>query len=151
VGKTALAVEYAYRHRSSFEVVWWVRAEEPATLVGDYAALADALGLAEAGQADQQQAAQAVRGWLHEHDRWLLILDNAQAPDSPTGLEPPLARLQDLVPQVLHGQVLVTGLLRCANPGRAEGPGTPPDQIATASSANAIATRRFTGSSAASS
>jgi hypothetical protein len=41
--------------------------------------------------------------------------------------------------------------LRYANPGLAEGPGTPPDQIATASSAKAIATRRFTGSSAASS
>ena len=108
VGKTALAVEYAYRHRSSFEVVWWVRAEEPATLVGDYAGLADALGLPEGGQADQQQAGQAVRGWLDGHDRWLLILDNAPAPDSPTGLEAPLARLLDLVPQVLHGQVLVT-------------------------------------------
>ena len=48
VGKTALAVEYAYRHRAQFDTVWWVRAEEPATLVGDYADLAVALGLAEA-------------------------------------------------------------------------------------------------------
>jgi hypothetical protein len=52
VGKTALAVEYAYRHRSGFDTVWWVRAEEPASLVGDYADLATALGLPEAGQAD---------------------------------------------------------------------------------------------------
>jgi len=36
------------------------------------------------------------------------VLDNAQAPDTPTGLDAPLARLVDLVPQVLHGQVLVT-------------------------------------------
>src|SRR5206468_758735 len=56
VGKTALAVEYAYRHRSEFETVWWVRAEEPATLVGDLADLAVALQLAEPGQADQQLA-----------------------------------------------------------------------------------------------
>jgi tetratricopeptide (TPR) repeat protein len=108
VGKTALAVEYAYRHRSEFETVWWVRAEEPATLVGDFADLAVALRLAEASQADQQIAVQAVRRWLDSHDRWLLVLDNAQAPDMPTGLQAPLVRLVDLLPQVLHGQVLVT-------------------------------------------
>jgi tetratricopeptide (TPR) repeat protein len=108
VGKTALATEYAYRYPSQFDTVWWVRAEEPASLVGDYTELAGALGLAEAGQADQQLAAGAVRGWLEGHDRWLLILDNAEAPDTATGLPAPLARLVDLVPRVLHGQVLVT-------------------------------------------
>jgi hypothetical protein len=108
VGKTALAVEYAYRHRAEFDAVWWVRAEEPATLVGDLADLAVALRLAEPGQADQQLAALAVRRWLDDHDRWLLVLDNAQAPDAATGLDALLARLVGLVPQVLHGQVLVT-------------------------------------------
>jgi tetratricopeptide (TPR) repeat protein len=108
VGKTALAVEYAYRHRSEFDTVWWVRAEEPATLVGDLADLAVALRLAEAGQADQQMGVLAVRRWLDGHDRWLLVLDNAQAPDMPTGLQAPLVRLVDLLPQVLHGQALVT-------------------------------------------
>jgi hypothetical protein len=108
VGKTALATEYAYRHRSRFDTVWWVRAEEPASLIGDYADLAGALRLAEAAQADQQLVALAVRRWLESHDRWLLILDNAEGPDTPTGLEAPLARLVGLLPQVLHGQVLVT-------------------------------------------
>jgi tetratricopeptide (TPR) repeat protein len=108
VGKTSLAVEYAYRHRSRLDAVWWVRAEEPATLVDDHADLAIALGLAEAGQADQQLAVQAVRRWLDDHDRWLLVLDNAEDPEAPTGLRPPLARLVDLLPQVVHGQLLVT-------------------------------------------
>jgi tetratricopeptide (TPR) repeat protein len=108
VGKTALAVEYAYRYRSQFDTVWWVRTEQPATLVGDYAGLGGALQLPGADQADQQLAALAVQRWLEEHDRWLLVLDNADAPDTPTGLEVPLARLVDLLPRVLHGQVLVT-------------------------------------------
>jgi hypothetical protein len=109
IGKTALAVEYAYRHRSEFDTVWWVRAQEPASLVSDYAALAGALDLPAADQADQQVVAAAmVRRWLDEHERWLLILDNAESPDTPTGLQAPLARLVDLIAQVLHGQVLVT-------------------------------------------
>ncbi len=69
VGKTTLAVEYAYRHRAEFDTVWWVRAEQPATLVGDLAELGAALGLAEASQPDQQLTVAAVRRWLADHDR----------------------------------------------------------------------------------
>jgi hypothetical protein len=46
VGKTALATEYAYRQRTRFDTVWWIRAQEPTILVGDYTDLAIALGLA---------------------------------------------------------------------------------------------------------
>jgi tetratricopeptide (TPR) repeat protein len=108
VGKTALATEYAYRYRPQFDTVWWVRAEQPATLIGDYSSLAAALQLPGAGQANQQLAVLAVRRWLEEHDRWLLVLDNADAPDTSTGLSAPLTQLIDLLPQVLHGQVLIT-------------------------------------------
>lgn len=110
IGKTTLAAEYAWRHRAEFEVVWWIRAEEPATLVGDYAELAAALGLPEAALAEQQAVVRAVRRWLQGHDRWLLVLDNAGGPQAATGLLAPLAHLVDLLPQAIseHGQVLVT-------------------------------------------
>jgi hypothetical protein len=110
VGKTALAAEYAWRHRSDFEVVWWVRAEEPAGLVGDYAELAATLGLPEVALPEQQAVVRAVRRWLEAHDGWLLVLDNAEGPQTATGLLPPLSHLIDLLPQAIagHGQVLVT-------------------------------------------
>lgn len=64
VGKTTLAVEYTWRHRAEFEVVWWVRAEEPASLVGDYAELAAALGLREAlRQSSRRWSRQCAAGW----------------------------------------------------------------------------------------
>jgi hypothetical protein len=44
VGKTQLAVEYAHTHREDYRVVWWVRADRPATVRGDLASLAAALG-----------------------------------------------------------------------------------------------------------
>jgi hypothetical protein len=108
VGKTALAAEYAYQHRASFDTVWWVRAEEPSTLIGDYADMAAELGLSEAQEADQNLVVAAVRNWLEGHDRWLLVFDNAQAPEAPSGLRAPLARLLELLPRVSRGQVLVT-------------------------------------------
>lgn len=108
VGKTAVAVEYAYRHRAEFDTVWWVRAEQPATLIGDYAELATTIGLPDAAAAEQQMVVAAVRRWLATNDRWLLVLDNAEGPQAETGMQSPLAHLADLVPQVAHGQVLVT-------------------------------------------
>lgn len=107
-GKTSLAVEYAYRQRAGFDTVWWVRAKEPTALVDDYAELAAMIGLQYAHQADQQRTAAAVRRWLETHDRWLLILDDADGPEAATRLDMPLARLVDLLPQVVHGQVLIT-------------------------------------------
>ena len=77
VGKTPLAVEYAHRYAASYSVVWWMRAEEPATLNADYAALAKELGLPQKDDADQRTIAGAVRRWLLKNTDWLLPFHNA--------------------------------------------------------------------------
>jgi tetratricopeptide (TPR) repeat protein len=97
-GKTQLALEYAYRHAADYEIVWWVRAEEPVTLTAGYAKLATELGLPEKDLADQQAAAAAVRSWLGHHSGWLLILDNAPHPDD----------CRDHLPPGAAGHVLIT-------------------------------------------
>ena len=45
VGKTQLANEYAYRHATDYDVVWWIAAEEPALIPYQFTALAIRLGL----------------------------------------------------------------------------------------------------------
>jgi tetratricopeptide (TPR) repeat protein len=98
VGKTSLVVEYTYRQQAAFDVVWWVRAEEPATLVGDFTALAGALNLPEQAQTDPAVVVAAVHRWLAGHGRWLLVFDNVTRPEDVT----------PLLPQGGDGQVLVT-------------------------------------------
>lgn len=78
VGKTQLAVEYAYRYGADYDVVWWVRSEEPTTLASDYADLAARLDLPEKDTPEQRIIVEAVRNWLLENRRWLLVFDNAQ-------------------------------------------------------------------------
>ncbi len=78
VGKTQLALEYAYRNVAEYDIVWWVRSEEPATLAADYASLADALDLPEKEAADQLLIIKAVKHWLEQHPKWLLVFDNAK-------------------------------------------------------------------------
>ena len=97
VGKTQLAARYARLHREAYDVVWWLNAEEPATLRSGLAALAVSLGLVS-DEADQSDAMAAVRSWLDRNRRWLLIFDNAPGPDS----------IADLLPEGQSGHVVIT-------------------------------------------
>src|SRR5437773_6762840 len=36
IGKTQIAVEYAYRHRDEYSLVWWLRADDEGSLANDY-------------------------------------------------------------------------------------------------------------------
>jgi hypothetical protein len=97
VGKTQLAARYARVHRDAYDVIWWLRAEQPTTLLADLAALAVALGLVSV-DVDEHDAVAAARAWLARNGRWLLVFDNVTAP----------AAIAELVPEGEGGHVLVT-------------------------------------------
>ncbi|MGH3851910.1 MAG: FxSxx-COOH system tetratricopeptide repeat protein [Pseudonocardiaceae bacterium] len=79
VGKTQMAIEYAHRYAADYDVVWWVSAEETGLIGEWYAALAVELGLLPP-HAGTASAVGALRGYLRDHNRWLLLLDNAESP-----------------------------------------------------------------------
>jgi tetratricopeptide (TPR) repeat protein len=83
VGKTQLAIEYAYRYRSEYEVIWWISADQPVLVRSSLAALGPALGLST-GASGIEDAAEAVLSALRRgvpYDKWLLIFDNADQPE----------------------------------------------------------------------
>jgi hypothetical protein len=98
VGKTQTAIEYCYRHAADYELVWWIRSEEPGRLAADYAALASALNLAEKDDQDQRVVVRAVREALSHRSRWLLVFDNAITPED----------IKAYLPMAGAGHVLVT-------------------------------------------
>ncbi len=96
VGKTQLVVEYVYLHLDEYDLVWWIPAEQTATVLTSLGQLAERLGLA--ADEESQEVARTVLTHLAETDlEWLLVYDNA---DDPHELRP-------LMPST-GGHVIVT-------------------------------------------
>ena len=98
VGKTQLALEYAYQNVDKYNIIWWLRSEDSVTLASDYAILAQELDLHDKGAADQNLITEAVRRCLEQQQNWLLVFDNADDP----------ALINEYVPRGGLGHVLVT-------------------------------------------
>lgn len=124
VGKTQLAVEYAYSARGRYRAVLWVAertgrvelagaeaaelsSSPRAALQAGFSALLEDLVPAERVSTlprEQPERVAAVRRWLAEHDDWLLVVDNL---DTPAARDAALG----LLPRLRRGHVLFTSRL----------------------------------------
>lgn len=101
VGKTQLAIEYAWQHQTDYDVVLWAAASSSGELHVNIAALTDLLHLRETETKEQHIKVKAVVDWMRSHQRWLLILDNADSKEAE-------AAVAILLPPGLQGHILVT-------------------------------------------
>jgi TIR domain/Tetratricopeptide repeat/AAA domain len=86
VGKTQVALEYAYRFMADYDLIWWIPADRADQIVSSLAELAQRRGIS-VGE-NITEAAKTVLESLRRGPtpaRWLLIFDNA---DDPKELEP---------------------------------------------------------------
>ena len=109
IGKTQTALEYAYRYHQNYQAVLWARADTYDALISGFVAFAELLQLPQKEEKDQLKVVQAVKDWFKTHDRWLLILDNADD----------LALVKDFLPSAGGGHTLLT--TRAQSMGRLAG------------------------------
>ena len=98
MGKTQIALEYAYRHREDYQVVLWANADSKEVLISELVNFATLLKVPGQHQQDQQYALAAVKHWLEMHLNWLLILDNIED----------LQLAHDYLPASTQGHILLT-------------------------------------------
>ncbi len=113
VGKTQMAVEYAYRHRNNYQAVLWVNAATTEGLLANYLALGDLLKLPDIHSQTEDERIQLIKQWFTTHDQWLLIFDNvdydnANLQNINYDDSNHIARLDPWLPKTAPGHILFT-------------------------------------------
>lgn len=90
VGKTQVALEYAHRFMADYDLVWWIPAEHVDNVEASLADLGDRIGVPRGDDLAlaSQKAVQMLAGG-QPTKRWLLVFDNADAPDKLSHFFPP--------------------------------------------------------------
>jgi tetratricopeptide (TPR) repeat protein len=102
VGKSSIALEYAYRHEDEYDIIWWVNAANEQTAINDLTQFAVERGLIPSNEiAEHNIVLRIAQKWLNENDKWLFIYDNADADDFDKWLE-------QYLPQSSLGHVIIT-------------------------------------------
>ena len=107
IGKTRLAVEYAWRSGDRYDTALFVVADSPEALRSGLAGLArpGLLNLPEYEAGAEAKTVEAVLSWLRDRSRWLLILDNVDTKEAAKAI-------REILPQIGNGHVLLTSRLR---------------------------------------
>lgn len=108
VGKTQLALQYAYAHLAEYETVWWLSAENRFSLQNSVSSFLTAQKRIPR-DADADGIRLAFLDYLAHHGGWLLIYDNAEYGESDE-----YDALKDFFPpNTAKGHILLT--TRCRN------------------------------------
>ncbi len=108
IGKTQIALEYAYHYAHEYKIVWWINSEFPASIPVQFIDLAQNLSKEYFPNIKfmidfnlpHYEIMKSVLDWLRQHKSWLIIYDNA--PDQQS--------IKEFIPQGLRGNVIITSL-----------------------------------------
>jgi tetratricopeptide (TPR) repeat protein/DNA-binding XRE family transcriptional regulator len=98
VGKTQIALEYAYRHAFEYSAVFWIGAETSESIISGLLSVAEVLQLPGRDHRDPQRVIAAVQRWLTTHSQWLFVWDNVED----------LNLLNRFLPPTRTGAILIT-------------------------------------------
>src|SRR5436305_1317660 len=112
IGKTQIAIQYAYQHQKEFDIVCWLRANDWNTLVSSYVELSGDSDLISLGspkfenENDSIAIANRLKTWFEKKCelKWLLIFDNADNLHDTEEMQ----NVADLIPRGQSGCVLIT-------------------------------------------
>lgn len=98
VGKTQIALEYAYRYVEDYKYILWVNADTFQNVMNSYTAFINSLEPQYSQITDTNVIRNLMYNWFNTHTNWLLIFDNADD----------LSILYELLPNNKDGHIIIT-------------------------------------------
>lgn len=119
IGKTQLAIAYAKAHRDYYSAILWLNIKDEVSVKQSYSKIARRIhqehpAASQLGEiTDDTQldtAVSAAKRWLEQakNARWLLVFDNYDTPKVPGSTSSSAVDIQQFLPEVHHGSVVVT-------------------------------------------
>jgi hypothetical protein len=104
IGKTRLAIEYAWQSRNLYSALLFVNADSPRAFLSGLASLGAVRHLNARFQSARKEGDRigGVLDWLENNPVWLLIIDNVDNPEAATEVFGRLASLR-------NGHIIITG------------------------------------------
>jgi tetratricopeptide (TPR) repeat protein len=78
LGKTQLALEYAYRYHQDYQYIFWITAETNDAIDNSYRQIAEKLRLGTRKLVVSERFTDLVIDWLSNNNDWLLIFSNVE-------------------------------------------------------------------------
>jgi len=78
IGKTQIALEYAFRYGYEYDCIWWANAETDNTILASFQDFAKKKKIVNEDTKETEVIIEAVRYWMQQNDNWLFIYDNAE-------------------------------------------------------------------------
>jgi tetratricopeptide (TPR) repeat protein len=103
IGKTRLAIEYAWQYQAEYTALLFVRADKATSLENNLAALCGLL-VPTSASPDPLKSEDQLRitlNWLSQNSGWLLIIDNVDTPEA-------VATAKEWLPRLTSGHILLT-------------------------------------------
>ena len=99
VGKTQLAIEYAYYYCGDYKnCIWFINAETTTTTQNYFVNFANHFNINLPPDFKPEELQQAVKTWLTENKEWLLIFDNLESADT----------INSYLPDKINGRMIIT-------------------------------------------
>jgi len=100
IGKSSLALRYAYEHQSEYQFVWWLSGEDP---LRSYRELGETLKIVRR-EDTPEEVIKKLHNWMTCKGRCLLIFDNAENPNELKRYFPPAEKTILITSRNPHSQ-----------------------------------------------